>query len=191
MSSDASSDPSLFSAAPNLSNAQLDEWANFYAQEKGEADNIWASAEWLHFLLAGEQFILPMSALDEVSTVTLGVRLPHLPAAAIGLINLRGETILTIDLGQMLNLRGSVAPNEKQRVLLFKESDEEDQQRTAFLIDEILTVTDIDEAQLQLLHEGDESEKSRYIDAVTDSHSGDSISRIHVGTLLRGVREML
>ncbi len=186
-------DDQSFSAVltENLTTAQLEEWASFYAQEESEAENIWASAEWLLFSVAEEQFILPMTALDEVSEVTLGVGLPHLPPAAIGLINLRGETILTFDLGQMLGLRSSVAPSDKQRVLLFKEQGDEDQQRTAILIDEILTVTDFDESTLQALHEGDESERTRYIDAVTDSSDGRSISRLQVDALLRGVREML
>lgn len=175
----------------NLTQDQLGEWATFYAKTDSEAENIWASAEWLLFKVADEQFILQMSALDEVSVVTLGVGLPHLPASAIGLINLRGETILTFDLGQMLGLRGSVMPQEKQRVLLFKEQGDDDQQRTAFLIDEIITVTDFNEELLQTLHEGDEGEKSRYIDAVTDGSDGRSISRLQVDALLRGVREML
>ena len=175
----------------NLTETQLDEWANFYAQEDSEAENIWASAEWLHFKVADEQFILPMTALDEVSVVTLGVGLPHLPPSAIGLINLRGETILTFDLGQMLGLRGSVAPNAKQRVLLFKEQDDEEQQRTAFLIDGIVTVADFNEDQLQPLHEGDDGEQRRFIDAVTDGGDGRSISRLQVDALLRGVREIL
>jgi purine-binding chemotaxis protein CheW len=175
----------------NLTTAQLHEWASFYAREDSKTENIWASAEWLLFGVADEQFILPMEALDEVSVVTLGVGLPHLPPEAIGLINLRGETILTFDLGQMLGLRSSVIPNDKQRVLLFKEQADDDQQRTAFLIDEIITVTDFDESTLQLLHEGEESERSRYIDAVTDSAQGRSISRLQVDALLRGVREML
>ncbi|HIJ23496.1 MAG: hypothetical protein HON68_06210 [Gammaproteobacteria bacterium] len=35
----------------NLSVEQLDEWATFYAQEESEADDIWASADWLQFKL--------------------------------------------------------------------------------------------------------------------------------------------
>ena len=130
-----------------------------------------------------------MTTLDEVSVVTLGVGLPHLPPAAMGLINLRGETILIMDLGQMLGLRSSVVPDEKQRVLLFKE-EEGDDLRTALLIDEIVTVTDLDEGQLQPLHEGEELEKARYIDAIADDNEGRSISRIQVDALLRGVREL-
>ena len=130
-----------------------------------------------------------MTTLDEVSVVTLGVGLPHLPPAAMGLINLRGETILIMDLGQMLGLRSSVVPDEKQRVLLFKE-EEGDDLRTAFLIDEIVTVTDLDEGQLRPLHEGEELEKARYIDAIADDNEGRSISRIQVDALLRGVREL-
>ena len=91
----------------------------------------------------------------------------------------------------MLGLRNSVSPNEKQRVLLFKEQTDSDQQRTAFLVDEILTVTDFDESALQPLHEGDESERARYIEAVTDGSDGRSISRLQIDALLRGVREML
>lgn len=186
-------DDQPFSAvmSENLTTTQLEEWASFYAREDSDAENIWASAEWLLILVADEQFTLPMTALDEVSEVTLGVGLPHLPPAAIGLINLRGETILTFDLGQMLGLRNGVSPNEKQRVLLFKEQTDSDQQRTAFLVDEILTVTDFDESALQPLHEGDESERARYIDAVTDGSDGRSISRLQIDALLRGVREML
>lgn len=175
----------------NLTTVQLDEWAVFYAREEAGTENVWASAEWLQFMLAGEQFILPMSTLDEVSVVTLGVGLPHLPPAAIGLLNLRGETVLTFDLGEMLGLRHGVTPTARQRVLLFKEQTDEEQLRTAFLIDEIVTVTDFDEQALQPLHEGDESERSRYIDAVTDSSEGRSISRLQIDALLRGVREML
>ena len=120
-----------------------------------------------------------------------GVGLPHLPPAAIGLINLRGETILTFDLGQLLGLRSSLNPTDKQRVLLFKEESNDEQQRTALLIDEIITVADFDESLLQPLHEGDELERNRYIDAVADSREGRSISRIQIDALLRGVREML
>ena len=175
----------------NITKSQLNEWAEFYAREDSETDNIWAAAEWLHFSIDKERFIIPMNKLDEVSTVTTGITIPNLPPVAIGLLNLRGETVLTFDLGQMLGLRGAVEPNSKQRVLLFKENEDNQHQRSAFMVDEIIAVTDVDDENLQKLHDGDDSEKNRYIDAVTESTDGEAISRIQVEALLRGVREML
>ncbi len=172
----------------HLTLEQLQHWQRFYAAEEGQGENIWASAEWLLFKLAGERFILSMSALDEVASATRGVRMPHLPSAVLGLINLRGETILAFDMGQLLGLRGELEPNDRQRLLLFREEGEE-VQRTAFLVDELVTVTDFPLDAMQSLHEGEQ--ERRYVTAVTEDSEGHAISRIDGVELLRGARRLL
>jgi chemotaxis signal transduction protein len=117
--------------------------------------------------------------------------LPHLPRAAIGLVNLRGDVVLTFDLGQMLNLRKDIAAHPNQRLVLLKDDSDELGQRSAFLVDEIVSVIEINEADLQSLRDADQDDSGSYIDAVIESGTGESISRISPRALLNGVKRML
>ena len=175
----------------NIETTQLDQWANFYSESSINNDEVSSSGEWLHFLLEGQQFLISTHSLDEVTIVSLGITLPHLPSAALGLVNLRGDVVLTFDLGQMLNLRKDIVAHPNQRLVLLKDNSDELGQRSAFLVDEIVSVIEINESDLQSLRDVDQDDSGSYIDAVIESGSGESISRISPRALLNGAKRML
>lgn len=175
----------------NINTEQLDRWASFYSNIEARADDTWSSAEWLHFMLEGQQFVISTRSLDEVTTVSIGASLPHLSSATIGLVNLSGDVVLTFDLGQILNLRSEIKPRPAQRLFLLKDDSDEKGQRSGFLVDQILSVIEINEADLQPFFDAEVDDKNNYIDAVIESESGQSISRINPRALLDGIKEML
>lgn len=184
-----------------ISKNQLEEWAKFYAREDSEKKNIWAQAEWLIFAVENQQYAVSMNKLDEVSTVSVGCTIPRDTNNALGMINLRGEVILAFDLGKVFGSRTQVQPTDRQRLLIFKgdrnQSDNyedyesvRDRQRTAFLVDEILTVVDIPEENLQRLDDSDmEREKNNYLEAVTEGADGKSTGIININKLIAGCYE--
>jgi chemotaxis signal transduction protein len=177
---------------PNLSTSELKSWSDLYARTDLVVGNSLVSARWVCFIICEQKYIVSIDDLDEVSPVSSGVQLPHLPLQVLGLINIRGEPVMLFDLGQILGLRSSVLPEAKQMAILLKDhKSNASKQRSAFLVDQVLTVVDIDDADMQLSHETEQGGKDSYIEAVTEDVKGQSISRINAGALLRGVNELL
>ncbi len=170
-----------------MSRAELEYWARHYASAAAtEQEDIWEAAEWLIFRAGGERFTATMEALDEIAVVRGGAALPHQSPALLGLMNLRGESVLLFDLARILGLSGTTKKTPAQRALLFR--DDEDR-RTGFLVDCIETVAHLDPESFQEDIGGDEGRRG-LIEAVGDMDGG-SIGRINVPVLLAGVAEWL
>jgi purine-binding chemotaxis protein CheW len=71
------------------------------------------------FRLAGRLFGVDVRAVKEVNTRTALTPVPHAPPAVIGLVNLRGQLHLILDLRRLLGLgEGAVTPDS--RLVIFK-----------------------------------------------------------------------
>ena len=165
-----------------LSQAQLDEMAAQYAEDKREVEL--EQEQWLVFSLGEELFSLSMNDLDEIALVRGGIAIPSIKKNVIGLINLRGEPIILIDTKKILNLSITESSHALQRVLVIKD---QDGKLNGFLIDAIVKVTELknwqshSENQQQQYH-------SRHIDAITE-YQGKGVSRLNTAELLCSINE--
>ena len=71
------------------------------------------------FRLAGRLFGVDMRAVKEVNTRTALTPVPHAPPAVSGLVNLRGQLHLVLDLRRLLGL-GESAVTADSRLVIFK-----------------------------------------------------------------------
>jgi purine-binding chemotaxis protein CheW len=71
------------------------------------------------FRLAGRLFGVDVRAVKEVSTRTAFAPVPQAPPAVVGLVNLRGQLHLILDLGRLLGL-GATAVTPDSRLVVFK-----------------------------------------------------------------------
>jgi purine-binding chemotaxis protein CheW len=71
------------------------------------------------FRLAGRLFGVDMRAVKEVNTRTAVTPVPHAPPTVVGLVNLRGQLHLVLDLRRLLRL-GESAVTPDSRLIIFK-----------------------------------------------------------------------
>jgi len=176
-----------------ISQTQLDERAVAYARTGGSDDVVGLSHQvsntdqWILFRAGGELFTVAVETLDEVATMPAkGIILPNMPEALLGLINLRGEALLLVDLARMLGLTGSVVKKKTHRVLLFRD---EQNRRTGFLVEAIEAVTDLEPDHFQK-HVGNIEEALRYVEALAE-RDGHTVARLDVNALLQGVEALI
>jgi len=72
----------------------------------------------LIFLLAGERFAFPLSAVREISRLRPITPLPGLPDTVLGAAGLRGEVLAIIDLRRMLALPESPATDNSRLLIV-------------------------------------------------------------------------
>jgi purine-binding chemotaxis protein CheW len=73
------------------------------------------------FRLAGRLFGADVRAVKEVNPCTAATPVPHAPPAVVGLVNLRGQLHLVLDLRRLLAL-GESAVTPDSRLVIFKPS---------------------------------------------------------------------
>jgi len=168
--------------------------AEYAALDTSRLTEQWSEDEWIMFKLGNETFVISLLQLDEIADVSNGVILPHSAPEIIGLMNLRAEIILLVDLAKLLNISsfeaidGSLNLSHKinQQVLILK-----DQQgnRTGFLINQIKQAQVFGKDFFEKkLHAGANGRKA-IIDATGDLQ-GKNINRINVDALLASVKEL-
>lgn len=170
----------------NLTEAKLDEWSTFYAKEKSGEVGHWAAAQWLVFRAGGERMTLSMNRLDEVAPVSMGVSLPQQNAAVMGVVNLRGETVILIDLACMMGLESINEVTEEQRMIFFKD---ENNRRTGFLVSQIDAISDLDNVHFQDDRDNKDN-KGSFVEGLGE-WEGSVLSLLNVNAMLRGVEEIL
>ncbi|MEZ5886406.1 MAG: chemotaxis protein CheW [Paracoccaceae bacterium] len=67
--------------------------------------------DYLGLSAAGEEFILPLSAIREIRSFSRATPLPHRPDWVLGVVNLRGTILPVIDLGRRLGLEAADSSN--------------------------------------------------------------------------------
>lgn len=147
-----------------LSLEELDRQAKEYATDIDQELEEYVVAQWLIFELGEQLYTVALDSLDEVAVMTNGAMLPHAPTGILGLINLRGNTILLADLGTFLSGRPVPAPHHEQRILIYKD---EGERRTGFLVDRIQSIVSLNDASFEEYSPADEKDKG-FIEAVID-----------------------
>jgi len=87
------------------------------------------------FQLAGHQFIVPMSEVDEVLYLPSCTRFPGVKPWVTGIANVRGRLLSVIDLGFFFGNKPSIS-SKKSRVLTIKQND----LYTGVIVEEVLGI---------------------------------------------------
>ena len=114
--------------------------------------------------------------LYEVAGMTGGAALPHPPPGVMGLINLRGETILLADLGAMLSGRSCPIPGLHQRILIYKDKDGH---RTGFLVDKINGIEFVADSAFKSYKAEDKETQRLFVEKVAEVN-GKTIARVNI-----------
>lgn len=74
------------------------------------------------FLLGVERYAFPLANVIEISTPPPVTRIPHLPPWVLGVANLRGEILVSLDLARFLDIEAGAEP-ARQRLLIVRHGD--------------------------------------------------------------------
>ena len=164
----------------------LGEDTDFIANLHEKPEQISSEITGVLFQLEAQWFALDVAQLDEVAEMpNSGSFLPHMPVDVLGLVNLRGEVVLLVDLGAMLGFSPVTEWRETQRVVLIKG---EARQSTGFLIPKIQDVVNLDAFERSIKNKSDE--ESSLIDQV-GVLDGRTIARLDVEKMLQNINARL
>ena len=168
-----------------LSRSKLEENASRYADSTvGQART---REDYLVFILNGERVAIELKSLDEISEVSNGISLPQTHPSILGLISLRGETVLLFDLASLTGNSAITEPQPHQRVLVLADGVE---QRWAFLVERIEGVISLETESFQNAQDREREMELRtdLISAVAE-HEDKSLALINIDTLVELARE--
>jgi len=140
-----------------LTKKELDNWARYYSTLKEKQEN--EENQWLIFTLGNEKFSILIDYLDEISTIQNGVGIKNCKANIIGLMNLRGETVVIADLGKLIGIRNTPEPEPEQRILVISD---QNGCKTGFLVDNVKCFAYINESDISK-YISDEASSSQFI----------------------------
>jgi len=159
-----------------LTRDELEKWAVVYSASKKEEEKSAALGQWLVFQLNKEFYTVSMNELYEVAVMTGGAALPNAPRGVMGLINLRGETILLADMGAMLSDRACPTPDIHQRILIYKDKDGH---RTGFLVDKIKDIELVADLAFKTYKAEDKETQQGFVEKVAEV-KGKTIARVNI-----------
>ena len=170
-----------------LSRSKLEENASRYADST--AGQARTREDYLVFILNGERVAIELKSLDEISEVPNGISLPQTHRSILGLISLRGETVLLFDLASLTGNSAITEPQPQHRVLVF---DDGTQQRWAFLVERIEGVVALETESFQQAQERESKTDLRtdLVGAVAE-HEDKSLALINIDTLVQLAHECL
>ena len=163
-----------------LSREELDRQAAEYAKATDHGQEELIVSQWLVFELSEQLYAIAMDDLDEVAVMTSGASLPHAPTGVMGLINLRGNTVLLADMGAMLSGRSIPAPQPEQRILLYKD---QEKHATGFLVDRIRGIVMLSASSFEEFAPGGDEAGSRFVEAVADI-DGKGVARVNIRAIV-------
>lgn len=102
------------------------------------------SAQLATFLVAGARYGIDVLRVQEVLRAQARTTVPLAPLGVTGLVNLRGQVVMTIDLRTRLGLEPLAAGVEPMMVVV-----QVDGEAISLLVDEIGDVLDVDEATFE------------------------------------------
>jgi purine-binding chemotaxis protein CheW len=137
------------------------------------------------FELGDENFALHIDQLDEIASVQKGTALPHLHAALMGLMNLRGNTFLLVDTAQAIGLRlSTVKTTADQRVLIVKDPQGV---QTGLLVDKVSTAISMQSIDFKSFTTQDQT-KNHFVSEI-GRWNNKSIGRFDLTHLLNSVND--
>lgn len=104
--------------------------------------------QYLTFLLAGETFGLPISAIKEIIEHRPATDVPMMPAFVRGVINLRGQAVPVIDLSARFG-RGAGQTTRRTCIVIVEIRHEGQQHDMGVAVDAVSAVLDIADADIE------------------------------------------
>ena len=104
------------------------------------SDKMTAPIQVVEFVLGGEHFAIDLFDVKEVVEYTTITKLPNVPSYVRGIIDLRGEITLIIDLRQRLNIgEERTTPLESSRIIVL--DDRIARSKIGILVDDVTSVS--------------------------------------------------
>ena len=103
-----------------------------------------ASLRMVCFRLHGQLYAVPVDRVAEVVTYRPVTRVPFVPGWVAGIINLRGDVVTVVDLGDFLGL-GKTAATDATRIVIVRAA----QRIGGVLVDRIDEMRTVDEAKIE------------------------------------------
>ncbi len=170
-----------------ISRRKLEENASLYAESS--SGRVRVRADYLVFNLGRDRVAIDIRELDEIGEVSNGIGLPQTHPSVLGLISLRGETVLLFDLPLMTGNGAVTEPRPDQRVLVLADDAE---QRWAFLVERIEGVVILETASFQQTQDpGRDSDLRGDLISAVAEHDGKSLALLNTETLIELARECL
>ena len=139
-----------------------------------------ASEKHLLFSLAEENYGIALSVVKEVIALTKITKIPNVPKYFYGLINLRGTIISVIDMRIKLNLPQADYENGKTCIIIV----DIDEFTLGFIVDDISSVINLFESQIEKNLQVDASVDKEYICGVAREEDHSLILLLDVGKVL-------
>ena len=108
----------------------------------------WQGSQYLTFLLAGEMFGIPISAIKEIIEHRPPTDVPMMPAFVRGVINLRGRVVPVIDLSARFG-RGAGQTTRRTCIVIVEIRHEGQQHDMGVAVDAVSAVLDIADADIE------------------------------------------
>ena len=162
---------------------ELNQWAKVYAEKKLVDDEI--TNQWLVFYLGKEKFALSMDYVDELALLEYGIALYNVRPEIVGMINLRGNAVLLLDMRKIIKTRDDPKKNYKnkkdKKVIILRDSKN---QRTGFLVDSIDGIVQLPAGTFNTYSLAENDQQAVYVGSVAE-YEGNGISKINVESLLK------
>lgn len=157
-------------------------------KQKKELDSI----QVVEFVLGKEQFAIDLFDVKEVVEYTTITKLPNVPAYVRGIIDLRGEITMIIDLKQRMNItEESIKSLEASRIIVL--DDKIASSKMGILVDDVTSVSTFDGAHVDYTSASVNTEDSAIIGIikrkvkVKDKEKNELIIWINLRQLLTGI----
>ena len=102
----------------------------------------------LTFVLAGEEYAVDILRVREIIRYTTPTRVPGMPAAVRGLINLRGRVVPVIDLSVRFGFPDSVI-TERTSIVMVETTSQDGEVVIGIITDAVTAVLELNEDQVQ------------------------------------------
>jgi purine-binding chemotaxis protein CheW len=118
------------------------------ARSAGYGNAVQKGRQYLTFLVVGEMFAIPISAIKEIIEYRIPTDVPMMPSFMRGVINLRGRVVPVIDLSARFG-RGKGETTRRSCIVIVEIRHEEQQHDIGVAVDAVNAVLDIADADIE------------------------------------------
>jgi len=118
------------------------------ARSAGQEVVVQQGQQYLTFLVTGEMFAVPISAIKEIIEYRIPTDVPMMPTFMRGVINLRGRVVPVIDLSARFG-RGKGETKRRSCIVIVEISHQEQQHVIGVAVDAVNAVLDIADADIE------------------------------------------
>ena len=105
-------------------------------------------AQWLTFILDGQEYGVDIQRVQEIKTWTETTQLPNSPAHIRGVINIRGAIVPIVDLRKQFSLE-EIAYTATTVILVLAVKRDEEERIVGVVVDAVSDVCDVDESEMR------------------------------------------